>query len=412
MTSLSKALSFGPRPIFVKGQERYYQYLLAIIWGNNLVTNYIVVFLGNFLGLGYTVDLIVTLTIALLVILSLQYLLKVNNKWTWIGFFSLSFLLFCTYALGNSVNVQGIERFWPQVVAAVPCILLGAGLNYRRDFSLLTVVSWLNIISSVLYQFYFISTGRTINDNMLGLAYSLLPNIVICFLSAFQRNLLISWATGILGTFMLLVAGSRGAVVSLAVFLLLYFYLYKLRRGKHRIRALIMICAVGLIAISYFTTFFDYTSQLGFGTRIYDQLMGHAEMNGSGREQMHVVSINEIINQGFWGHGVFGEQDLYKKIVGKSTYPHNLILEILLQFGIFIGVILVFLIFYLPYKAYRINIKNRNIQQALFIVGLVTPVYMNLLLSYTFWTTPLFFFVLSYSIRMAQNKNSQVGVRA
>lgn len=399
MISLSKALSFGPRPIFVKDQEKYYQYLLAIIWGNNLLTNYIVVFLGNYLGLGYTVDLMVSLIIALLVILSSRYLLKVNNKWTWIGFFALSFLLFCTYALGNSVNVQGIERFWPQVVAAVPCILLGAGLNYRRDFSLLTVVSWLNIISAVLYQFYYISTGRTVHDDMMGLAYSLLPNIVVCFLSAFQRNLLISWVTGILGTFMLLVAGTRGAVVSFAVFLLLYFYLYKLRRGKHRIRSLIMICAIVLIAISYFTAFFDYTSQLGFGTRIYDQLMGHAEMNGSGREQMHVVSINEIMNQGFWGHGVFGEQDLYKKIVGKSTYPHNLILEIFLQFGIFIGSILVFIIIYLPFKAYKTEIKHKDLKNAMFVVAMATAVYMNLMFSYTFWTTPLFFFIISYFIK-------------
>lgn len=409
MKLIKKALSFVPRPIFVKGQERYYQYLLAIIWGNGLLTNYIVVPSRSVIG--DAADMMVPLAIILLSLLSLRYLLKVNNGYTWIVFFALSTLLFGTYVFGNQINVMGIERFGPQIVSSLPYILLGVGLKYRRDYSLLILVSWLNVISSVLYQFYFISTGRLVSHDMMGLAYSILPSIVICFLSAFQLNLLISWITGILGTFLLFVAGTRGAVVSLAGFLLLYSYLYEIRRGRHKIRFVIMICAVVLIATSYFTAFFDYTSQLGFGTRIYDQLMGNAELNGSGREQMYDVSINEILHQGFWGHGVFGEQYLYKSIIGTSTYPHNLILEILLQFGILIGVGLVFLVFYLPYKAYQTSIRRGDIQKALFVVGLVAPIYMNLLFSYTFWTSPLFFFVLSYSINAGSQSISTTNRR-
>lgn len=404
MALKTKTLSFGSKPIFVRGHERYYQYLLAILWSLGLIVDYAEAFLKKITPFGDFSEFIVPLAIAFLVCLSAKYLYKVNNKWTWSIFIFLSFILLATYAFANTVQLQALERLGPQVVASIPYILLGAGLNYRRDFTLLTMVSCLNIACAILYQFYYLGTGREVDSDMMGLAYLLLPNVIICFLSAFQRNLLISWIAGIIGVFMLFVAGTRGAIVALAVFFLLYLVLYKLPRGRHKIRTIVMIGVVGLLIITYFTTFFEYTSGLGFGTRIYDQLTGNAEMTGSGREDMHAISIQEIMNQGFFGHGIFGEQYLYRDIVGKCTYPHNIILEILLQFGIFVGGILVVLVFYVPFKAYMLEVKIRDYNNAMFIVALATAIYMNLIFSYTFWTTPMFFFVLSYLIRIICSK--------
>ncbi|GEM_PF-6838665 len=407
MMSITKILSFGSRPIFAKGQERNFQYLLAFLWGYNLIVSYFIAFIKNFTMFAVLDDLIVPLTIILLVLFSARYIISVNSKWTWLIFFFLCILLLASSAFGNPVQAQGFESFGLQVAVAVPYILVGSGLDYRRDFTLLTIISWLNIVGAIFYQFYYLSSGREVDDDMMALAYYLLPNVIICFLSAFQRNLLISWIVGICGTLMLFVAGTRGAVVAVAVFFLLYLFLYTLPHGRNKIRTIMLIIIIGLIIITYFTAFFDYTSNLGFGTRIYDQLTGNVEMTGSGRERMHAVSIQEIMNQGFFGHGVFGEQYLYRNIVGKYTYPHNLVLELMLQFGLFIGGILVIMVFYLPIKAYKIEIKNRNYRTAMFIVALATSVYMNLLFSYTFWTTPLFFFVLSYFIRLISQKDKQ-----
>lgn len=400
--SLSQSLSFGPRPIFVKGPQRFYQYLLAILWGLNGIVSFSIVFFTKFTPLGELANAIVPSLITIFCLLSAKYLFRVNSIWTWSIFFTLVFLLAATFVFGSKVSIEGIENFLPQIVSSVPYILVGAGMNYRRDFTLLTIISWLNIVTSIMYQFYFIDSGRQVSDDMMGTAYNLLPNMVICFLSAFQRHLLISWIIGILGVFMLFVCGTRGAVVSLLVFFTLYIILKILRGGRNIIKITVIVGCIVLICTTYFTTFFEYTAELGFGTRIYDQLIGHTEMTGSGREFMHIISINAIKEQDLFGYGIMGEQDLYVGIVGKNTYPHNIILEILLQFGVLIGGSIIMMIFYLPFKAYNVNVRCGDIDSAMFVVALATAIFMNLMFSYTFWTTPFFFFILAFFIHEIQ----------
>lgn len=406
--SLSHSLSFGQRPLFVNGPQRFYQYLLAILWGLNGIVNLGVVFFSKFTPLGGLANAIVPCLIIIFCLLSAKYLIRVNSIWTWAIFFSIFFLLTATYFFGSKVSVEGIENFLPQILSSVPYVLVGAGMNYRRDFTLLTIVSWLNIITSIIYQFYFMDSGRQVSDDMMGTAYNLLPNIVICFLSAFQRRLLLSWIVGTLGVFMLFVCGTRGAVVSLLAFFALYILLKLLRGGKNIIKIAVIVGCIALICTTYFTTFFEYAAELGFGTRIYDQLMGHTEMTGSGREFMHIISISAIKEQDLFGHGIMGEQALYVGIVGKNTYPHNIILEILLQFGVLIGGIIIMMAFYLPFKAYKVNVMCGDTDGAMFVVALGTAIYMNLMFSYTFWTTPFFFFIIAFFIHEIREKKKCV----
>lgn len=125
-------------------------------------------------------------------------------------------------------------------------------------------------------------------------------------------------------------------------------------------------------------------------------------------------SLETILNKGiFYGSGrgelfaYFGEQIVDRPVTGwgicgawqdSGNYPHNIMLEILVSFGVIIGGILIFLIMWCVLKAFRVsNGKERN------ILLIYLALNIQLLVSGTFLQSTVFFICMALCISIIKN---------
>ena len=132
--------------------------------------------------------------------------------------------------------------------------------------------------------------------------------------------------------------------------------------------------------------------------RITQRLEQDNMFEDDSRNTLITNSLALIIEHPF-GMGIGQERaalsDNYQDDVG--WYPHNLFLEVLLHYGIIIGVIIIVFLIYLMYISFIKN-KNditRNIWLMLFSIGFMPLMFSG---SYTNW--PLFWLFLGLSVNI------------
>lgn len=85
------------------------------------------------------------------------------------------------------------------------------------------------------------------------------------------------------------------------------------------------------------------TSALGFGTRVYDNILGGNLISTSNRDWIYDLVADYIkIDSGHIGYGLFYDRVLLG--MDTSSYAHNIFYEITLNFGIYIGIIILFVL--------------------------------------------------------------------
>ena len=145
------------------------------------------------------------------------------------------------------------------------------------------------------------------------------------------------------------------------------------------------------------------TSSLGMSDRIFTLAMEGTFTQGENSSDERWMILNAIKNElsqndfsSLWGHGFTGFWD---KLGG---YPHNVIYEILLTFGLVFGSIIIIYLLSLFIRAYA---KNQNASvRGLFLVLLICG-FIKLLMSNTFLSEPFFFMLIGYCINVCSFKN-------
>lgn len=111
----------------------------------------------------------------------------------------------------------------------------------------------------------------------------------------------------------------------------------------------------------------------------------------SARLYLYKLSILEIKNNLTIGIGLFGFYNKY------GTYPHNFILEILVDFGLIIGIAYLLLIFVIMKKLYdKINIDRKS----LLIFSLVISYFPIMLFSNSLYFNYFLYLLLFYTLNM------------
>ena len=114
---------------------------------------------------------------------------------------------------------------------------------------------------------------------------------------------------------------------------------------------------------------------IGFYSRTLDKILMGADAleNLSDRDIIWETTKNNIWEKPYWGWGIAGDLSYM------NSYPHNITLEILLHYGIFVGSIVLFVIFF-------------SITKSLFITKFKNPVLLiflflssTYLIEYKFW---------------------------
>ncbi len=216
-----------------------------------------------------------------------------------------------------------------------------------------------------------------------------------------------------------LIAGSRGIILCIIISLVLIPLFYDIKRKT--LLKLTAIIAISLIVIILLGFAFDGVIKNSRSIKalkedtinIYNSITGKGELKIrlSGREKYYGFVLDEIAKHPFSYKGIYNDRYYITKhfnIADKSKmfgyYPHNIILEILFQFGVLLGgVILIYLTYIVFNTGFRIRKSNNNLYTVLFI-AVVSYSVGQLMVSGSYLTSSSFGLLIGYIIFIRSKK--------
>lgn len=229
------------------------------------------------------------------------------------------------------------------VAFCIPMACLVYGMRDTSKFfsSPMTIAAFIMLIEG-LYVFYHNGILGLIADKSynMSLGYMLLlPALYFVYQSYFNRWFIFP---ALILLLLILLYGSRGPLLFALLFVFLSFV--GKQRGANKIVILFGIAMLGGILYLAFDSIVsllvDFTDQLGIQSRTLNKMLQGEEAltNLSGRDIIWQETKENIIKKPLFGWGVAGELSYM------ISYPHNIVLEILLHYGIFAGIIIVCII--------------------------------------------------------------------
>lgn len=166
----------------------------------------------------------------------------------------------------------------------------------------------------------------------------------LCFASPFILGLIIrlksfigqifSYAIFFSIVYISIINGSRGAFLSLSIMIVI-FLMYQKKYSRKSTKYIFVLVLLGACFLLW-----------EYGADIFLQLQARVEgkssiMEDDGRSQLIVLSLEATLNSFFLGNGI---GSMEKALGGGGTATHNFVLELLIQFGLVITLMVVFFI--------------------------------------------------------------------
>ena len=95
--------------------------------------------------------------------------------------------------------------------------------------------------------------------------------------------------------------------------------------------------------------------KIGFSTRIFTFIIEGDITASKGRESLAKQAVEAIIENPMWGYGITADRAMF------GIYPHNMFLEILCQYGIVFGSLLIITMLVITVIALLKSRKNRQL---------------------------------------------------
>jgi hypothetical protein len=177
-------------------------------------------------------------------------------------------------------------------------------------------------------------------------AYQFLPLSLFMLWYAFERGGFFNYLMALISVFYILSLGTRGPVMCLVSFVVLYLVFLKDFKHNKIVKFFLIlggfVCYQFSMQIALFLSVIS--TYLGLSTRVYNSILEQTMTNletSSGRDTFYQTAIDYMRNTNnniFFGEGLYSD----RYIAGHEQYVHNLELELLCDFG-WIGGTVVFL---------------------------------------------------------------------
>jgi hypothetical protein len=215
------------------------------------------------------------------------------------------------------------------------------------------------VIISFVIRVIIVKVGIVSMDYMTYAYYSL-PSIFNCFYIGLHKRKL-SLILSIIASIIVLLGGCRGALITLITFFMLYFFIYTTKNNmKKKIVIYLVMFISALITIFYIDSIFNTLDKIlttyAYRSRVLSTLMGNSFydtesfIDMGGRITYWEKSISQISIIG--AYGIFGD-----RIILNNNYSHNIVLEMMIDFGGAIGFIIFLSLCYIWIKAFIIARK-------------------------------------------------------
>lgn len=238
-------------------------------------------------------------------------------------------------------------------------------------------VAWITAPISMI-SFYVMSLNNGYYDMAIG--YLLLLPTLCFFLNFLQYFQIKDFIIGMLSTLFILIYGSRGPIFCIGIFFLLSIIYLRTIKPRHKVYIALVGIGFAIMSFTFFnqltTTFYHFiATSLHLKSRSLLLFASGEATNSSGRNLILDYYISKIEQSPIIGYGAFGAWP------SSGTYPHNIVVELMVSFGIPIGLCLLMLFLYLILKG--LSAKDEGTRR---LIILFSSIAMRLLFSGSFLT--------------------------
>ena len=275
---------------------------------------------------------------------------------------------------------------------------MDALFRYFRKYAVVSTIVFIALMIVTILK-------STEKYNYMSIAYNALPGICILFLDTKLHGDKLSGLLCVFGVVGLFVGGCRGALATIIV-LWLVWWLQRLKAitVKKIVGAILLgvTAIVALHSLPYFAGILDKAfASLGYSSRVIQSFLATAESEGfMSFGTRNLLQAKILNNFNFFGHGIYSD-----RLVLNGVYPHNIVLEIIYQFGWLFGIPIIVsgvcLLIYIYCVASRKNDKYL-MASLLFLISIIC---VKLMVSSTYLSDLTFWFGMGFVNICFRNAN-------
>lgn len=395
----------------VLSSDRFYKLLLALLWINHGLYSLFYRVLLRIPFVNYVADSVFGVLCLVLLVGALPYILKKTRPVEILVYTGLLLSVSCTILFGSE-TVEGalINELSRVLIETAPFIFIGSALVLENNEKLLNILSWANVITHIILQFYYLNQPEGLESYNMSAAYYILPSIAFVIYYAITNKGWFNWVGVAASILLLLSYGTRGPLLCVIIFVI-GVLVYKMFSIKSIALRSFFLLILGVVL--YFVVFTDIINELfyfldelftelGFSTRIFKMFLEESITDDSGRAIIANRVLQGVSENALFGYGVMGDRNFV------PTYAHNVLYELWCSFGVIIGTLLFAAVIILPVYAI---IKTKNTKERLFLWMLMSITIVKLFMSSSYLYETTLFMMIGYSLAVIRNtKNTDTTV--
>ena len=301
----------------------------------------------------------------------------------------------------DSRQIMQVYYFKPVLFEAVCGIICIASFTNWERFK--EVGKWFICLGTSLFIVLMLLciTGN-ISVGYMATSYNSLVFVIGSFWLAIHKKNLLYWFLSILGSVMMTIAGCRGGLVCIAVYVTAEIFFNSKIKTLPKVLFFLAIVLLLFNVENIMHGIESILNKYDYESRTISMFFEGTLKDDSGRSQYSKGAFEVIKEHPIFGCGMGGSSHyLYEKVKGftpvglQRSYSHNLFLDILMDYGVFFGAIIIIILLIGFVNAYRKGKKNRNIETYFMLFSLAIP---KLMLSSTYVAESTFFILLGLMI--------------
>ena len=202
-------------------------------------------------------------------------------------------------------------------------------------------------------------------------------------------------------------AGSRGPILDIAIFLAIYI-LIKLNNSRKKWFLLGIVVIIGAVIWNTYIYVLNMLTILlnrfGVSSRFIQKMLAGEIADDSGRYEIWKAAI-EMIRKKPLGYGAMGSRHVISQYI-YVAHPHQIFLEILIDFGVIAGSCIIILMIYHTIRLF--TMKYVDDWKGVFLIFFARA--CQLLISLTFWHSIGVWGTLAVGVCMAREYRQRRGL--
>lgn len=282
-----------------------------------------------------------------------------------------------------------------------PIFLISSSSQFRFDdafpvlyhFSL--IVNCLCVLAYISQAFF---SGTGLQEYM-TFAYTGLSSIMIGFYYSYKQKHFLGIIISTLSCLTVVLGGCRGALLTITVFLSLIL-IFNVKKNSSRFIIIISAILLFLNINTVISITGDILGQFGYESRILQLLENEELVESEGRDLVFQKALSIISPL---GHGIFSDRILLEH-VSDAVYCHNIILEILVDFGIFTGGAILGIILIACIKSIRLNTIKYNLSHTFLVYYSISMIFVKYMLSSSYLISPEIALIFAWYLKNSVDK--------